>query len=160
MAHIPDTNRLNLISYSLRGVAFQWYKNNKNSLTTWPVFVHGLKKAFTSSYHEELAFKKLESYTQEESQSIRNFCNEVLKLCTEADPAMSESSKLKHLLSKAKSTIQFEVCRKRSTTTKEFLEYAKEIDELYQLLNINTRSADDSNSNIPTFPYRQQRVHQ
>ena len=152
MAHIPDTNRLHLISYSLRGEAFQWYKNNKNSLTTWPVFVHELKKAFTSSYHEELAFKKLESYTQGENQSIRNFCNEVLKLCTEADPAMSESSKLKHLLSKAKPTIQFEVRRKRPTTTKEFLEYAKEIEELYQLSNINTRSANDSNSNIPTFP--------
>ena len=59
MAHIPDTNRLHLISYSLRGEAFQWYKNNKNSLTTWPVFVHELEKAFTSSHHEELAFKKI-----------------------------------------------------------------------------------------------------
>ena len=94
----------------------------------------------------------MESYTQGKNQSIRNFCNEVLKLCAEADPAMSESSKLKHLLSKAKPTIQFEVRRKRPTTTKEFLKYAKEIEELYQLSNINTRSANDSNSNIPTLP--------
>ncbi|CAF5122322.1 unnamed protein product, partial [Rotaria sp. Silwood1] len=79
-AHIPDANKLDLISYSLRGEALRWYKNNKNTLTSWQVFVHELKKAFTSSYHEELAFKKLESYTQGENQLICNFYNEVLKL--------------------------------------------------------------------------------
>ncbi|CAF2841609.1 unnamed protein product [Rotaria sp. Silwood2] len=150
-AHIPDANKLDLISYSLRGEALRWYKNNKNTLTSWKVFVYELKKAFTSSYHEELAFKKLESYTQGENQSICNFYNEILKLCNEADSTMSESTKLKNLLNKTKPTIQFEVRRKKPTTTKEFLEHAKEIEELYQLSNISINNNTYTNTvSIPT----------
>ncbi|CAF3319280.1 unnamed protein product [Rotaria sp. Silwood2] len=150
-AHIPDAKKLDLISYSLRGEALRWYKNNKSTLTSWHVFVHELKKAFTSSYHEELAFKKLESYTQGENQSICNFYNEVLKLCKEADSTMSESTKLKNLLNKTKPTIQFEVRRKKPTTTKEFLEHAKEIEELYQLSNISINNNTHTNTlHIPT----------
>ncbi|CAF1513482.1 unnamed protein product [Rotaria sp. Silwood1] len=152
IAHIPDTNKLDLISYSLRGEALRWFKNNKNILTTWTPFVYEFKKAFTSAYHEELAFKKLESYTQGENQSIRNFYNEGLKLCNEADSTMSESTKLRNLLNKTKPTIQFEVRRKKPTTAKEFLEYAKETEELYQLSNhsTNTQLNTTINTNIST----------
>jgi hypothetical protein len=76
----------------LRGEALRWYKNNKSTLTTWPIFVSELKEAFISPYHEELAFKKLESYTQGINQPIRSFYNEILKLCSEADPTMSEAT--------------------------------------------------------------------
>ncbi|CAF1298482.1 unnamed protein product [Rotaria sp. Silwood1] len=158
-AHIPDANKLDLISYSLRGEALRWYKNNKSTLTSWQLFVSEFKKAFTSSYHEELAFQKLEAYTQGENQSIRNYYNEVIKLCKEADPAMSESAKLRYLLNKTKPTIQFEVRRKKPTTTKEFLEYAKEIEDLYQLSNItintntNTNINSNTNTTSPTLPF-------
>ena len=60
----------------------------------------------------------------------------MLKLCAEADPTMTESTKLKHLLSKAKSSIQFEVRRKKPITPVEFLEFAREAEELLQLSNI------------------------
>ena len=136
VAHIQDSTRLDLISYSLRGDALEWFKANRLTLNTWKVFVLELKKAFTSSFHEEVAFKKLESYSQSENQSIRNFFTEVLKLCKEADPAMSETTKLKNLLNKTIPTIQFEVRKKKPTTTTEFLEYAKEAEELFQLSNI------------------------
>ncbi|CAF4384919.1 unnamed protein product [Rotaria magnacalcarata] len=72
VAHIPDSSRLDLISYSLRGDALQWFKTSKSMFTSWKVFISELKRAFTSSFHEELAFKKLESYNQGENQSIRN----------------------------------------------------------------------------------------
>ena len=144
LAHIPDTNKIDLVSYSLRGEALRWFKNNKNTFTAWESFVLELKKAFTSSYHAELAFKILEAYSQGENQSIRNFYNETLKLCKDADPTMSESAKLRFLLSKTKPTIQFEVRRKKPTTTKEFLEYAKEIEDLYQLSNISTNTINNS----------------
>ena len=137
IAQIPDPNKLALISYSLRGDALQWYKTVKSTLNTWPDFVKEIKQAFTSTYQQELAFKKLESYTQTSNQSILNYYNEMIKLCQEADPTMTESTKLKHLLSKAKSTIQFEVRRKKPTTAAEFLLYAKEIEELYQLSNLS-----------------------
>jgi len=102
------------------------------------VFVVELKRAFTSSFHEELAFKKLELYFQGESRLIRSYFNEVLKLCKEADPSMSEATKLKHLLSKTKSSIQYEVRKKKPTSTVEFLDYAKDAEELMHLSHISS----------------------
>lgn len=145
-AHVPECNRLDLISYSLRGDALQWYRNNRATLTTWSFFVQEIKKAFTSSFCEELAFKTLESYAQSANQSVRNFYNEVIKLCKQADPSMSESTKLKNLLNKVKPSIQLEVRKKKPKTTVEFLEYAKEVEELLQLssTNIDTHTNYDS----------------
>ncbi|CAF1619086.1 unnamed protein product, partial [Adineta ricciae] len=141
LAHLPESIRLDLISYSLRGDALDWFKNNRSSFTSWTLFVTELKRAFTSSFHEELAFKKLESYSQTENQSIRNFVNEVLKLCKEADPTMSEATKLKNLLNKTKPSIQYEVRKKKPQSTSEFLEFAKEAEELMQLSNLPFPSA-------------------
>ncbi|CAF3135697.1 unnamed protein product [Rotaria sp. Silwood2] len=56
---------------------------------------------------------------------------------------MSEATKLKNLLNKTKPTIQLEVRKKQPILTTEFLEYAKEREELFQLSNINI----DNNTN-------------
>ncbi|CAF1328474.1 unnamed protein product [Rotaria sordida] len=151
IAHVPDTNRLDLISYSLRGDACQWFRNNQSVLTSWDKFVQEIKKAFTSSFSEELAFKTLESYTQGEKQSVRNFFNEVLNLCKKADPNMSESTKLKNLLNKVKPSMQLEIRKKKPKTPAEFLEHAKEIEELLQLSNISTNTTISSASKPKTF---------
>ena len=50
---------------------------------------------------------------------------------------MSESSKLKNLLNKTRPSIQFEVRKKKPRTTAEFLEYAREVEELFQLSNLS-----------------------
>ncbi|CAF1362496.1 unnamed protein product [Rotaria sordida] len=115
-AQIPDSHKLDLIPYSLRGEARRWYKNTKAILTSWPIFVKELKEAFLSPFHDELAFKKLESYTQGINQPVRSFYNEVLKLCAETDPDMNESMKLRHLLKKAKPTLQYEIRKIKATT--------------------------------------------
>ena len=136
-AHVPDSNRLDLISFSLRGDALQWFRNNRSMLTSWTTFVQEIKTAFTSSLCEELAFKTLESYTQGENQSARNFYNEFLKLCKQGDVSMSESTKLKNLLNKVKPSIQLEVRKKKPKTIIEFLMYATVVEELLQLSNIS-----------------------
>ena len=59
---------------------------------------------------------------------------------------MSKTAKLRCLLSKTKPSIQFEVRRKKPTTTKEFLEHAKEFEDLYQLANIDTNDTNHSHS--------------
>ena len=145
IAHIPNAIRLDLISYSLRGDALEWFKNNRSVFTSWKVFVAELKRAFKSSFHGELAFKKLESYTQGENQSICSFFDEVLKLCKEADATMSEATKLKTLLNKTKPSLELEVRKKKPTSTSEFLEYAKEAEELLQLSNVDSNYSNTNN---------------
>ncbi|CAF0733174.1 unnamed protein product [Adineta steineri] len=45
IAHISDSIQLDIISYSLRGDALDWFKNNQSSFTTCSVFVRELKRA-------------------------------------------------------------------------------------------------------------------
>lgn len=51
---------------------------------------------------------------------------------------MNGATKLKNLLSKSKSSIQFEIRKQKPTSTKEFLEFAKEAEELLKLSNMST----------------------
>ena len=54
---------------------------------------------------------------------------------------MSEATKLKNLLNKTKPSIQYEVRKKKPQSTSEFLEFAKEAEELMQLSNLTFTSA-------------------
>ena len=59
---------------------------------------------------------------------------------------MSEATKLKNLLNKAKPSIQFEVRKKKPTSTAQFLEYAKEAEELMQLSNMFIGNPNSNNN--------------
>ncbi|CAF4354066.1 unnamed protein product, partial [Rotaria magnacalcarata] len=123
IAHVPESTRLDLIPYALRSDALEC---------------------------EEMAFKSLEPYSQGEHQSVQNFFNAVVKLCKEADPNMSDSTKLKNLLNKIKPTIQYEVRKKKPKPISEFLEFAKEAEELLQLTvsTVNINSAPRSVTSV------------
>ena len=142
-AQVPENHKLDLVQYSLRGEASRWFKNNKTTFTSWKTFVQGLKETFLSPFIEEIAFKRLDSYTQGINQPVRSFYNEVVKLCNEADSSMSDFTKLRNLLNKTKPTLQLEIRKKKPSTTKEFLQYAIEVEELFRLSNIDI--SDDPN---------------
>ena len=134
---------MDLVQYSLRGEASRWFKNNKTTFTSWKTFVRGLKETFLSPFFEVIAFKRLDSYTQGINQPVRSFYNEVVKLCNEADSSMSDFTKLRNLLNKTKPTLQLEIRKKKPSATKEFLQYAIEVEELFRLSNIDI--SDDPN---------------
>jgi hypothetical protein len=137
-AQIPDSIKIDVVQHSLRGEALRWFKNNKSTLASWSDFVKGLKEMFLSPFFQEIAFKKLESYSQGVNQPVHNFYNEVLKFYNEADPSMIDSSKLRLLLNKTNPSLQFEIRLKGPTTMKQYLDYAVEIEELFHLSNIDT----------------------
>ncbi|CAF4432119.1 unnamed protein product [Rotaria sp. Silwood2] len=149
-AQIPENHKLDLVQYSLRGEALRWFKNNKSTFISWKTFLKGLKETFLSPFFEEIAFKKLETYSQGVNQPVRSFYNEVIKLCNEADSSMSDFTKLRNLLNKTKPTLQLEIRKKKPTTTKQFLEYAIEVEELFHLSNIDI--FDDPNKTITSSP--------
>ena len=139
-----------MVQYSLRGEASRWFKNNKSTFISWKAFVRGLRETFLSPFFEEIAFKKLETYSQGVNQPVRSFYNEVIKLCNEADPSMSDFTKLRNLLNKTKPTLQLEIRKKKPITTKQFLEYAIEVEELFHLSNLDIE--DDLNKSNTTRP--------
>ena len=151
VAQIPDSNKLNLVAYALRGDALVWYKNHKSTFSTWDNFLSQLKHTYVPVYFQELAFKKLDAYSQTENQSVCNFYNHLIKLCNDTDPTMTDSTKLKHLLNKTKPSLQFEIRRKKPTTTQEYLEYGKDIEELFRLSTFNTNINLSNNNHNTAF---------
>src|SRR5690242_9849056 len=63
---------------------------------------------------------------------------------------MSDFTKLRNLLNKTKATLQLEIRKKKPTTTKQFLEYAIEVEELFHLSNIDI--SGDPNKTNTTSP--------
>ncbi|CAF1572738.1 unnamed protein product, partial [Didymodactylos carnosus] len=79
-------------------------------------------------------FERLQRYQQTPNQNVQQYYTEVIKLCKEADSDMSDRTKLQHLFSGLKPTIKIKVIEKDPASTKEFLEYAKKVDDLQALI--------------------------
>ena len=88
-AQIPESHKLDLVQYSLRGEAPRWFKNNKSTFTSSTTFIKAFKDIFLSPFYEAIAFKKLESYSRGINQLLRSFYNEILKLCNHLHPPLS-----------------------------------------------------------------------
>ncbi|CAF1622975.1 unnamed protein product, partial [Didymodactylos carnosus] len=138
---IQDSSKLAIISYHLKSEALVWYRENRKNITTWDEFVKKITKAFKSSHHSELAYRKLETYTQTGTQSIRNYYSEMIQIFREADPCMSDHEKLRYLFKNMKGSLQYEVRKAFPKTPSQFLENALEIEDLLKLSNQATPSS-------------------
>ncbi len=65
---------------------------------------------------------------------------------------MSEATKLKNLLNKRKPTIQFEVRKKKPNSVNQFLEYVGDVEELFQLSNVEMDNFININHQIHDDP--------
>ncbi|CAF1266173.1 unnamed protein product [Didymodactylos carnosus] len=63
---------------------------------------------------------------------------------------MSDTTKFKYLLSKMKSSLQFEVRMKKPKNLQEFLNYAQEVEALVQLSSLTTNNNNQSSTTSPT----------
>ncbi|CAF1131542.1 unnamed protein product [Didymodactylos carnosus] len=161
----PDHLRLEYISQFLTNEAKQWYKEQKNNITTWPQFKIEIKNAYTSTYEVNLAFQRLKNYKQTSSQSIKQYYADIIKLCTDADPQMSEQTKLQHLIANLKPSVKIKIIEKNPKTTSDFLKLAKNIEDLETLIsrdpdlnnldpnNLITTSAPSSHSSSSSNIY-------
>ncbi|GFY75056.1 transposon Ty3-I Gag-Pol polyprotein [Trichonephila inaurata madagascariensis] len=81
------------------GTARKWYKNNEDSFTSWTLLENGLKAAFgdTQTYVRR-ARDHLKSRAQQPWECIQSYIQDVLELCKQAEPSMSEEDKVSHLM--------------------------------------------------------------
>ncbi|CAF1033903.1 unnamed protein product [Didymodactylos carnosus] len=114
----------------LQDEAMKWYKRNSATITSWSEFEKQIKEEFTSRFKNRKAFERLLYYEQSMNQSIKDYYNEIMDLCKEVDPQMSETIKLQYLLTKVKPTLKLEVSKQFPETPAEFLNYGKQLEEL------------------------------
>ncbi|CAF4480050.1 unnamed protein product [Didymodactylos carnosus] len=137
---IQDSSKLAIISYHLKSEALVWYRENRKNITTRDEFVKKITKAFKSSHHSELAYRKLETYTQTGTQTIRNYYSEMIQIFREADPCMSDHEKLRYLFKNMKSSLQYEIRKTFPKTPSQFSENALEIEDLLKLNQVTPSS--------------------
>ncbi|UYV72414.1 hypothetical protein LAZ67_9003006 [Cordylochernes scorpioides] len=87
--HWDETLCLTKVYFYLSGTALKWFENNEESIQTW--------KEFTSQLENQVE-KKLKTRAQLKGESTECYIQDVLCLCKEVDPQMSEEDKISHLM--------------------------------------------------------------
>ena len=92
-----------------------------------------LLKTFETSSKTDILFNKLRHYEQGPYEDFKQYYFEIMKLCKEANPNIYEASKLQYLKDGLKPSLSFDVLLKNPNDPKEFLDYAKKVEELKSL---------------------------
>jgi hypothetical protein len=131
--NLSDPDKLNLIHICLKGEAHQWFKQHPKNFSSWSHFISEIKNSFNSNLQRDIAFKKLQRYHQTIHQSAFQYYNEMIKLIQQADPQMSESTKVHYLMNGLRDSLSIETRRNYPKTTQEFLVQVKIAEDLTAL---------------------------
>ncbi|UYV81563.1 K02A2.6-like, partial [Cordylochernes scorpioides] len=97
--HWDETLCLTKVYFYLSGTALTWFDNNEESIQTWKEFTSQLENVFGKKENSKLqAEKKLKTRAQLKGESTEFYIQDVLCLCKEVDPQMSEEDKISHLM--------------------------------------------------------------
>ncbi|UYV78724.1 ASPRV1 [Cordylochernes scorpioides] len=97
--HWDETLCLTKVYFYLSGTALKWFENNEESIQTWKEFTSQLENVFGKKENSKLqAEKKLKTRAQLKGESTECYIQDVLCLCKEVDPQMSEEDIISHLM--------------------------------------------------------------
>ncbi|UYV67707.1 hypothetical protein LAZ67_5001662 [Cordylochernes scorpioides] len=97
--HWDETLCLTKVYFYLSGTALKWFENNEESIQTWKEFTSQLENVFGKKENSKLQEeKKLKTRAQLKGESTECYIQDVLCLCKEVDPQMSEEDKISHLM--------------------------------------------------------------
>ncbi|UYV62542.1 H3F3C [Cordylochernes scorpioides] len=97
--HWDETLCLTKVYFYLSGTALKWFENNEESIQTWKEFASQLENVFEKKENSKLqAEKKLKTRAQLKGESTECYIQDLLCLCKEVDPQMSEEYKISHLM--------------------------------------------------------------
>lgn len=94
-----DTVKLNNDGSYFTVLAETWFNNNESTFTIWPDFKAEFTNVFGIPAVRKLqAEKRLREQAQQAGETITSYIEDVVHLCRRANPAMTESNKIKHIL--------------------------------------------------------------
>ncbi|UYV78188.1 hypothetical protein LAZ67_16000412, partial [Cordylochernes scorpioides] len=97
--HWDETLCLTKVYFYLSGTALKWFENNEETIQTWKEFTSQLENVFEKKENSKLqAEKKLKTRAQLKGESTECYIQDLLCLCKEVDPQMSEEDKISHLM--------------------------------------------------------------
>lgn len=124
---------LEVVRGKLNKSAGNWFDNNELKFKTWLDFETAFRTRYFSTTSVHTKFEKLKRRKQQSDESITAYFDEIVDLCREIDPHMSDSMIIQHLMSGLQFDFKKELSRRQSTilTLTDFLKYAKIEQDLY-----------------------------
>ncbi|CAF2087768.1 unnamed protein product [Rotaria magnacalcarata] len=110
-----------------------WFDNHEHDFKKWSDFETAFRNRYFSSTMIHKKFDLLKQRKQLHNEPVTSYFDDVVNLCKEIDPTMSEQIMIKHLMSGINPDSQKELSRRESSmnTLNEFLKYAKIEQDLY-----------------------------
>ncbi|CAF4611950.1 unnamed protein product, partial [Didymodactylos carnosus] len=90
----PNDQKVAIIPQLLKGDALQWFENVSDNITTWKDFKSTIINKYTSRFDQSLAYQKIKDYHQAINQSVEHCYFDIMELCDQIDPNMSDKTKL------------------------------------------------------------------
>lgn len=135
-----------LATIKLGGAAFNWYDNNKDNLTTWPILRTHLLQRFQPS--KSTAKTQLKTRTQQPGEALASFYDEIIDLCKQVDPQMPLYMIVDYLQDGVRDDLKIHIKRRLRNLDTEitpaiFLKIARDEEELQKEVS--------SSSNVPSI---------
>jgi membrane-bound lytic murein transglycosylase len=104
-----------------------WFDNNYASFRKWSDFETAFRKQYFSTTIISKKFEQLKQRHQQFDEPITTYFDEIVNLCREIDPQMSNPTIIQYLISGLNPDFRKELSRRESAmnTLDEFLKYAK-----------------------------------
>lgn len=118
---------LEIVRGKLTQAAGIWFDNNETKFRTWSDFELAFRNRYVSSTTTSKKFEQLKQRRQKPDELIINYCDEIINLCSEIDPKMSDLTIIQYLLSGLNPNVRKELSRRESAMNSldEFLKYVK-----------------------------------
>ena len=141
-ATIQPPNRYIAIQSYLVGAAAKWFQHNQTRILDWSTFNTELLKAYKPALN--VALFKLEQRFQTTNESVMEYYYDKMQLCSQADPTMSSTMTIHHLMKGLKHTLIPHVFRRRPLTPADFLSAAQDEEKIH--LTLTGISNDPANA--------------
>ena len=124
---------LEIIRGKLTQSAGIWFDNNESTFTKWSDFETAFRNRYFPTTLNHQNFDKLKQRKQQPDETVTSYFDDVVKLCRDIDPDMSEKIIIHHLMSGLNPDFKKELSRRESSmnTLSEFLKHAKIEEDLY-----------------------------
>ena len=132
-----------------------WFDNNESKFTKWSDFEVAFRNRYFSTTLIQKKFDALKRRKQQRDEPITAYYDDILNLCREIDPAMSEQMIIQHLMSGVNSELKKELSRREAqmNTLDEFLKYAKVEQDLFDTFEKSCIQPTDPQQPYPDMNY-------
>jgi hypothetical protein len=150
--HSENREILEIVRGKLTQSAGIWFDNNESNFNRWSDFETAFRNRYFSTTLIHKKFDTLKQRKQLHDEPVTSYLDDVVNLCREIDPNMSEPMIIQHLMSGINPEFKKELSRRESSmnTIKEFLKHVKIEQDLYETFE-KTRNRSPETQQQPYF---------